>query len=343
MEHAFFRSKTKIAILALLFLHGILSRSIAKEPAPDYTAQAGPRKVAILSEVWTDSARDREVPVKIYYPKDGEGPFPVIVFSHGLGGTRDGYEYLGRHWASYGYVSIHLQHKGSDDSVWRGKQQPMEAMNEAIKNIANSANRPRDVGFAVDRLEKLNAETPPLKGKLDLKRLGMAGHSYGAWTTLAIAGEVIASPVVREVKLADPRFKAAIAMSAPVPGPKDKEFLDESFVGVTIPVFHMTGTLDDSPIGETAADDRRIPFDHISGVDQYLITFEGGDHMIFSGRGRLRGDSKKDPVFQKQILIASTAFWDAYLKDDAQAKSWLTGDGFEKSLGKMGKFEKKMK
>ena len=39
----------------------------------------------------------------------------MIVFSHGLGGTRDGYEYLGRHWASYGYVSVHLQHKGSDD------------------------------------------------------------------------------------------------------------------------------------------------------------------------------------------------------------------------------------
>jgi hypothetical protein len=132
-------------------------------------------------------------------------------------------------------------------------------------------------------------------------------------------------------------------MSAPVPSLKDKESLDKSFAGVKIPVFHMTGTLDDSPIGETSADERRLPFDHIQGVDQYLVTFEDGDHMIFSGRGIKPGSPRKnkDTEFQKQILIASTVFWDAYLKDDAQAKAWLAEGSFEKSLGKLGKFEKK--
>jgi predicted dienelactone hydrolase len=299
--------------------------------------------VATLSETWTDAARNREVPVKIYYPEDGAGPFPVIVFSHGLGGTREGYEYLGRHWASCGYVSVHLQHKGSDDQVWKGKSRPLEAMRESIKDLANSANRPRDASFAVDRLEKLNREKSPLQDKLDLKRLGMAGHSYGAWTTLAIAGENTVPLPGLDAKFTDPRFKAAIAMSAPVPGAKQKELLDRTFADVKIPVLHMTGTLDDSPIGETAAAERRIPFDHISGADQYLITFNGGDHMIFSGRGRKPGNFRKDPVFQKYILIAGTAFWDAYLKDETRAKSWLSGGDFEKALGKEGTFEMKLK
>jgi predicted dienelactone hydrolase len=331
----------KSSLLVFFLLIGRLAA--AEDPAAAYNPPPGSLKVGTLSEVWTDAARNREVPVKIYYPAEGAGPFPVIVFSHGLGGTREGYEYLGRHWASCGYVSVHLQHKGSDDKVWKGKLRPMEAMRESLKDLSNSANRPRDVSFAIDQLDKLDREKPPLKDKLDMNRLGMAGHSYGAWTTLAIAGEVVVPAGAKETRFADPRFKAAIAMSAPAPGLKKKEQLDRAFSGVKIPVLHMTGTLDDSPLGETAAAERRIPFDHITGADQYLITFEGGDHMIFSGRGLKPGNYKKDPLFQKYILIAGTAFWDAYLKDDVRAKAFLAGGDFEKLLGKEGKFEKKVK
>ena len=314
----------------------------APSSATAYLPAAGTNEVEIVRCEWFDARRDRKVPAKIYLPKSGRGPFPVIVFSHGLGGSRDGYAYLGRHWASCGYVSVHVQHKGSDDSVWKGKAQPLEAMREAIKDPASSANRPADIKFAVDQLEKINGETPPLRGKLDLKCLGMAGHSYGAWTTLAIAGESAALSG-REAKFADPRFKAAIAMSAPAPTVKQKELLDRTFAAVKIPILHMTGTLDDSPIGETKAAERRVPFDHISGADQYLVTFSGGDHMIFSGRGRMLGDAKKDTAFQNYILMASSAFWDAYLKEDSRAKSWLAGGSFEKTLGKKGTFEKKAK
>jgi predicted dienelactone hydrolase len=51
-------------------------------------------------------------------PATGPGPFPVIVFSHGLGGSREGYKYLGRHWASYGYVAVHVEHLGSDTAAF---------------------------------------------------------------------------------------------------------------------------------------------------------------------------------------------------------------------------------
>ena len=109
-----------------------------------------------------------------------------------------------------------------------------------------------------------------------------------------------------------------------------------------MPCLHMTGTLDDSPIGDTKAKDRRVPFDHIRGADQYLVTFAGGDHMIFSGRGRLPGGSK-DAVFQALILTATTAFWDAYLKGDRQAKAFLTGEGLVNTLGDEGTLERRLK
>jgi hypothetical protein len=105
----------------------------------------------------------------------------------------------------------------------------------------------------------------------------------------------------------------------------------------------MTGTLDDSPIGETRAADRRIPFDHIHGADQYLVTFERGDHMVFSGQRLRGGDGKKDPLFHALIRESTTAFWDAYLKGEAAAKRWLAEGGFREVMGKDGRLEVKRK
>ena len=157
---------------------------------------------------WSDAKRNRSVPAKIYYPK-GDGPFPIIVFSHGLGGTREGYEYLGTYWSAHGYVSVHLQHIGSDDSVWRGGG--MQAMARAA-NGKNSLDRAADVSFAIDQLETLNKDADfPLRGKLDLQKIGMAGHSFGANTTLLVSG--LKLPLVNS--LADPRIKCSVAMSAP--------------------------------------------------------------------------------------------------------------------------------
>ncbi len=314
------------------------SPDIKAAPAA-YKNEPGPLEVETVLYEWTDATRNRQVPVKIYFPKTGQGPYPVIIFSHGLGGSRDGYEYLGRYWASYGYVSVHVQHLGSDEAVWKGEAQPLKSMAAAAADPANAVNRPLDIRFAIDQMAKLAKDEAPLKGRLDMDRVGMAGHSFGAYTTLAVSGEVFVTPQGRELSLPDPRIKAAIAMSSPVP--KDHAILDKAFGSIRIPVFHMTGTKDDSPIGDTKAADRRLPFDHSSGSEQYLLTFEGGDHMVFSGRGRLALGGEKDAEFQGLIRMASLAFWDAYLKGDAKANAWLAGGGFEKALGKDGTFEHK--
>jgi dienelactone hydrolase len=379
---------------SLLFLGWALA--IAATPAQQ--KEVGPLKVGILRLEWADSARERVVPIKIYYPEEISGPFPVIVFSHGLGGTRDTYEYLGSHWASHGYVAVHLQHHGSDDAVWRESTGLGAAMARSAMNPRNALDRALDVHFALDQLALFDKQaSSPLAGRLDLTRVGVAGHSFGAWTTLAVAGQTMARSGARFL---DPRVKAAIAMSAPTP-PALAMGADAGSIygGIRIPILHMTGTEDEvprqlgarsgqgdaagagrsggpggfagragarSPGGRGAFGgsgglggrpgfrsgerpkggspaDRRIPYDHISHADQYLVTFEGGDHMVFSGRP-LGGDrAARDAEFQALIRWGTTVFWDAYLKDDAASKAWLTEGGFAAALGKGAKLEEKIK
>ena len=288
---------------------------------------------------WIDAKRNRHVPVKIYFPPGGTGPFPVIIFSHGLGGSREGYEYLGRYWANRGYVSVHLQHLGSDAAVWEDSPitNLLTDMRKAAANLENAANRPLDVSFAIDQLERLNLESALFKNRLDLARLGVAGHSFGAFTTLAVAGQVFIMPAGREISYADSRVKAAIAMSAPVPARTNT--FDRAFGKIKIPVLHMTGTADYSPIGETHPEERRVAFDHIHGADQFLLTLAGGDHNVFGGVSR-QVSPEKETQFKELICESSTSFWDAYLKGNAKAKAWLTND-FKIVLAADGTFELK--
>jgi dienelactone hydrolase len=319
---------------------GILAavREVAPPIAPRYATDRKMLPTDFVRFDWKDSNRNREVPVKIYYPAKGAGPFPVIVFSHGLGGTREGYEYLGRQWAANGYICVHLQHIGSDDSVWRNKDQPMQSMKQAA-SAKNSIDRPKDVKFAVDQLEELNKNDPKLRGKLDLNKLAIAGHSFGAQTSMLIAGQRIGGAMIaaRVGDLSDNRFKAVLAMSESVPVNRSR--LDEIYANIKIPTFYMSGTEDDSPLGDTKASDRHLPFDHTNAKPTYFLNLAGGDHMVFSGRlGTMR---PTDEGFQKLIRLASTAFLDAYLKDDAAAKKWLNEDGFKNVLGEQGTFQRK--
>lgn len=315
-----------------LFLARSPYSAVGQPKAVPYKSEPGPAKVQTLLCDWTDASRNRQVPAKIYYPEMGTA-LPVVLFSHGLGGTREGYEYLGRHWASWGYVSVHLQHVGSDDSVWRGlaPAEAIAAMNRAAANPVNAINRPLDVRFALDQLTRMNEEEGPLKGRLDLTRVGMAGHSFGGWTTMACIGQTLPALAKRTSPLADPRIKAAIAMSAPAP----KRDPQRAVANIKVPLMHMTGTLDDSPIGDTKASERRIAFDALNGPEQYLVIFIGGDHMVFSGRVRgaeallgMQSGGGKDDVFRSLIVQGTTAFWDWYLKGDEKAGEWLRHGGY---------------
>jgi predicted dienelactone hydrolase len=255
---------------------------------------------------WHDVARDRDVPVRIYAPEKITAPVPLIVFSHGLGGTREGYAYLGQHWASNGFICVHVQHLGSDDAVWRGSTNKLTAMRRAVATPENWHDRPHDVSFAITQMLR--------DPRVNTNAIGVAGHSFGAHTTLEIVGMRVAGESFR-----DPRVKAAISMSSPRP-PSGQVFSD-----IATPCLHLTGTKDDSLIVNTTAKDRRFAFDHIAGPGQWLITLKDANHMTFAGLG--------DAKHHELIRQITTTFWNAFLKDDVKAKSWLTGEGLEKLVG----------
>jgi len=316
------------SLLALALL------AAAGASAASYTPPSPAADIRILRETWHDTARNRDVPVKIYLPKSGTAA-PVVIFSHGLGGSRESYEYLGRWWAGCGYVTVHLQHAGSDDSVWKNvlPEKRREAIAASVKNPANALARVLDVRFALDELTRRNRDAAsPLSGRLDLAHVGLAGHSFGGWTTMALAGQAL-GPGGQSV--ADPRISAAIEMSAPV---MPWQMQNNALAAITVPVLHLTGTLDDSPLGETKAADRRKLFDGMDHAETGLIIFNGADHMTFSDPltgTRLRQSLAADhnAEFQRLICLAATAWWDAWLRGSEPAKRWLTDGGLKTALG----------
>ena len=336
---------------AAIVVAGIFGATLASAAdVPPYKPPPGPYAVKNVLLDWKDAQRDRSVPVKIYYPDVPRGKFPVIVFSHGLGGSREGYGYLGQFWASNGYVCVHLQHIGSDTSVWSDvpADKRMAALGEAAASITNFLNRAKDVKFALDQLEQLNKEDPVFKSRLDLDHILMAGHYFGANTTLTAIGEVYI-PIAgkKESTLAEARIKAAVAMCEPVPASARDP--DRAFGKIAVPCLHMTGTRDDSPIGSTKAADRRIPFDHIPpNADQFLLILNGGDHMVFAGLGdfaeSMIGKSKpgSSDLFHRIICQSTLAFWDAYLKSDAPAHKWLSEGPCKQFLGDNAAWEQKL-
>ncbi len=286
--------------------------------------------VKTIDQTWHDADRKRDVPVRIYLPDTAtsEKPAEIVLFSHGLGGSRAGYSYLGDAWSSHGYVVIMLQHPGSDESVWRDQAGGVAKL-KAAANGENYIARIKDVSFAIDYLTKL-ADTPndPLAGKINLDRIAMAGHSFGAHTTLAIAGQQ--AGVGRQViSMVDKRAKCAIAMSPSAPENGDPA---KAFGAMIMPVFHMTGTNDNSPIRPVDPKTRTVPYEKTTAADQYLVVFKDGDHRMFAGGGPM------GRLYKKSVCDSTIAFLDAYLRKDEKAKSWLRKD-FAESLKDTARFE----
>jgi dienelactone hydrolase len=329
------------AIVQLLLLECLFGLWQSEAQAAGYIPPAPSSAIRSVKYNWRDPARNRDVPVRIYYPIQGRAPFPVIIFSHGLGGSRDDYSYLGRYWAGCGYISVHVQHLGSDSAIWRNAPNIFAAgiaFKDAVADLRNAINRPLDVTFVIDQLARFNTTNALFLGKIDTNNIGVAGHSFGGFTSMAIAGEIFILPDGKENCFIDTRVKAAIEMSAPKSFNQDR--LRYVYSRISIPVFHMTGTKDDSPIGETIAAERRLAFDNMTRSEEYLLNFKDGDHMVFSGR--MGAIDPKDPEFQKIVCRSSVAFWDTFLKGNPAARMWLERGAFEKELAERGSFEKKM-
>jgi dienelactone hydrolase len=233
-----------------------------------------------------DAARGRPVPMRLYLPRIASAarPVPLVAFSHGIGGSRAGYGWLGTHWADEGIASLHVQHVGSDRSLW-GAGSPF-ALVERLQTAARADEavaRVHDLRFALDTVLG-----DALGERLDADRIVAAGHSYGANTVLLAAGARVERDG-RPVELAEPRIRAAIAISAP-------PFYGESSPGpilasVRLPSLHVTSTEDVIRIPGywSGAEDRVAVFDAIGGERKVLAVFAGGSHSMFTDRAASGG------------------------------------------------------
>ena len=123
--------------------------------------------------------------------------------------------------------------------------------------------------------------------------------------------------------LGDPRLSAFVALS-PSPA-RDGRDPRESFGQVQKPVMCMTGTKDRSVINRDVTPEmRRTVYRALAPGDKYELVLDKAEHGAFGNR-RLPGE-RGNPRYHAAILRITTAFWDAYLRGDAQAKAWLQSD-----------------
>lgn len=307
-----------------LNLAAVLGVLVSAVQAAGYDPLAVPEAtIQTLELIVHDAARDRDIPILVYLPTSTD-PAPVVLFSHGLGGNRYGSKFLGEQWARRGYLSVFLQHPGSDDSVWKGKPaaEVMPAMNKAA-NGKNFLLRVKDVPAVIDQLTAWNSETgQQLHGRLDPEQIGMSGHSFGGVTTQAVSGQSFGRLGPR---LTDPRIQAAIVFSPSTP--RDRSGPKAAFGSVKVPWMLMTGTEDTSPIGNESVESRLSVYPALPPGDKYEVVLDQAQHSVFTDRA-LPGDThQRNPNHHRVILALSTAFWDAYLRGDEGAKAWLQGDG----------------
>ncbi|MDQ6799768.1 MAG: alpha/beta fold hydrolase [Acidobacteriota bacterium] len=341
----------------------------------NYSAEMGPSPVGVIpAATLHDAERNKDLEVSIEYPTRG-GPFPIVVFSPGYGSSEHGYEPLISYWTSNGYVCIRPSHADAGaipttpppappvstasqnrrrGSTQQGTVIPLPPQTNRMEDIYDREREPQwrnralDIKLVLDSLGDLERQFPELQGKMDHARIGVGGHSYGALTALLLSG--------MNGTFADPRVKAAVAMSPPGPS-ESRAITAQSFTSVKVPVMFMTGTNDRGANQSEDANWRKQAFDDSPAGDKYFFLIDSARHSSFTGQVSFYDmtptmpTTSSSPYYGQQqpmqqqprgamvvgndrrifqmIKIASLAFWDAYLKSDQTARDLLQPQKFE--------------
>lgn len=233
----------------------------------------------------------RTLVTTIVTPAAERGPFPLIVFSHGFTATPGDYLPLLREWAAAGYVVAAPAFPLTNGDAPGGPTQ-----NDVV-------NQPADVSFVISSVLALSANpTSPFHGLVDPSRVGVAGHSAGAITTLGVALDTCCR---------DARIGAAVIMSV---GAVMFPFGTYPAPDRT-PALFLHGTADESiryQTGLTAYHDAHPP--------KFFLTLDGSTHS-----GPFAGDLTR--ADDQVVTNATVDFFNYYLKGSAQGLAGLRRDG----------------
>lgn len=324
-----------------------------------------PGEVATLSI--KDDARGKMLSVKVRYPKamraesgklgapiDASARFPLVVFSHGMGGDSGAFPELTAHWASHGYVVVLPTHS---DSIRQRRENGEEVKNPRVDpkgalRTVDPQDRLADVRLILDSIDSIEASAPELRvkgkdgagvGRIDRDKLAIAGHSAGAFTAeLAIGVRARGKRVTGQrgialTSVAEPRLKAAIFVSGQ--GTTNLAFTDDSWSKLDRPTLVIAGSKDVSGVSNETPESRREPFERSrgrakGGPASYLLYIEGATHGSYQGKMLVRtlGEKPETPVetIGRATMASTLAFLDAWVKDDPKAKAVLESDAIKR-------------
>ncbi|MBM4109475.1 MAG: hypothetical protein FJ255_11825 [Phycisphaerae bacterium] len=333
--------------------------AMAQTPTPEapagYRLGEGPYKAAEIDLELEDAARDKQLPIKVRFPKGLSVPAPLVVFSHGMGGSGDAFGDLTTHWATLGYVVILPTH---DDSAQLRRKRG-EPATEVLRDLSSGtrsvdpAGRLADVVLILDSLAIVEDEIPGLRGPdgaglIDRVRAAIAGHSAGALTTqmaigVKVRGRRMGADGVTPRDLGDRRLKAAIVISGQ--GTTNLAFTKESWAALDRPMMVIAGSLDTSRVSNETPESRRHPYELARPGDKYLVWIEGATHGSYQGKTAttlLRERPTTDVALITAVVSSATsAFLDAHLRGDGGAREFLASDGLSRQGQGHVTFERK--
>ena len=261
----------------------------------------------------TDPVQQRDVSFRFHVPA-GDGPFPLVVYSHGAFCSPAMYDRITLQWAGHGYAVLLPQHLDALDS-------PNPMANPDRQKLLSS--RVRELSLAVDRAGEIGASRGN-KDLLDIERVAVAGHSFGAMIAAIKLGlRLKPGEYVFPGATADERFRAAVIMSGV--GPLFP-MTDDAFAGLTRPLIASGGTLDEGNVGMGEIypwEWRMSPYTRAPPGQKYSLVLDEADHYL--GGLICRGDrgGEADPDAVRVVAAVTLAFLDAYVRDDESAKDWL--------------------
>ena len=301
-----------------------------------------------------DVIRGRLLSTDIYLPNIPSS-VPVIVISHGIGTDSSNFRYLAESLATNGFAVVVPNHPGSDT------KQIKSLLNGSASEVAQPeefVNRPMDVKFVLDELEKLNNTDSPFKKRFNLEQVGVFGQSFGGYTALALAGakinpekieqdcnqkalkqtwnmslllqcriqELQVNKSVKQYNLYDERVKAVIAVNPITSSIFGKTGLSQ----IKTPVMMVTSSEDTVA---PALYEQILPFSWIANQHKYLVQIEGATHFSTIGDGKasseqvgipskLIGDNPKQA--QSYMKVLSLPFFQSYVSGNSQYRPYLT-------------------